>query len=397
MKEKILVINAGSSSIKFNLFDKESMQSIASGLAERIGLSEGHISIKYNDEFDRYVDMKNHENAVDVLYKFMQEINLIKDKEEIKYIGFRVVQGADYFSSSTKLDAKVVEIIEKCSIYAPLHNPGAVQSIKAFEKVFPKAKMSADFDTAFHTTIDRVNSSYAIDNSLVKELKIKRYGAHGISHYYITKKLEEILKKDKVTFVNLHIGNGGSLCAVKDSKSFDTSMGLTPLAGIMMGTRSGDIDPSIHAFVKAQKNMSVEEFTDLLNKKSGLLGVSEVSSDMRDVRKAAREGNTQARFALDLFAKNIVDYIAKYFNSLGGKLDAIVFTAGIGENDIATREEVVNLINFRKVKIDPEKNLEKYSDYKLISTPDSEIKVYVIRTNEELVIAKNALKLYDQE
>lgn len=213
----------------------------------------------------------------------------------------------------------------------------------------------------------------------------------------LQKKLEEILKKDKVTFVNLHIGNGGSLCAVKDSKSFDTSMGLTPLAGIMMGTRSGDIDPSIHAFVKAQKNMSVEEFTDLLNKKSGLLGVSEVSSDMRDVRKAAREGNTQARFALDLFAKNIVDYIAKYFNSLDGKLDAIVFTAGIGENDIATREEVVNLINFRKVKIDPEKNLEKYSDYKLISTPDSEIKVYVIRTNEELVIAKNALKLYDQE
>ncbi|SYV96815.1 Acetate kinase, partial [Mycoplasmopsis edwardii] len=354
---KVLVINAGSSSIKMSLFSKSDFSLIASGLAERITLPVGVISIKFNGEkFEKELPLPNHEVAVNELYKLMLEINLVKSKEEIENIGFRVVQGGDYIKSTTVIDEKVIDIIDKCSIYAPLHNPGALQSILGFKKVFPDAKLTADFDTAFHTTIQKVNYSYPISKKLTDELGIKKFGAHGISHQFITEKLQEILKKDKVNFINLHLGNGASLCAVKDSKSFDTSMGMTPLAGIMMGTRSGDIDPSIHEFVMKAKNYSISEFTNILNKQSGLLGVSGISSDMRDLRSKADEGNQDAIFALDLFSQKIADYTSIYFNKIGGNPDAIVFTAGIGENGAAIREEIVSKLFFRKIKLDKDLN-----------------------------------------
>ncbi|UUD36040.1 acetate/propionate family kinase [Mycoplasmopsis citelli] len=392
---KILVINAGSSSIKMSLFEKDTLNVIATGLAERITLPMGNITIKTTQKFEKEVKMENHEVAVEEVYKLMQEINLIKDKNEIEYIGFRVVQGGEFFTKSSKIDDKAIEIIDQCSIYAPLHNPGAVQAMNGFKKVFPNAKLSANFDTAFHTTIDKVNNTYPIPKQLTEQYKIKRYGAHGISHRYITLKLQEILNKEKVTFINLHIGNGASLCAVKDSKSFDTTMGLTPLAGIMMGTRSGDIDPSIHEFVMKQNGMSISEFTSMLNKESGLLGVSGISSDMRDVTEQAKQGNADAQFAIDLYTQKIADYTAMYFNKLGGKIDAIVFTAGIGENAVAIREKVLSKLHFKNIILDKNANEGKIGEYQLITTSESEIPVYVVRTNEELLIAKDALKLYE--
>ncbi|WLP85466.1 acetate/propionate family kinase [Mycoplasma seminis] len=395
MNKKVLVINAGSSSIKLSLFDKETLELIASGIAERITLPEGNISLKYNGEkFEEIVAMPSHEVAVNELYKLMKQINLISNPDEIENIGFRIVQGGTYFDKTTKVTDKEIALIDECSMYAPLHNPGAVQAILGFRHVFPHAKLSADFDTAYHTTIDKVNSTYAIPKELSDKYKIKRYGAHGISHQYIAEKLAEILGKKTVTFVNLHLGNGGSLCAIKDSKSFDTSMGLTPLAGIMMGTRSGDIDPSIHEFVMNHTGMSIEEFTNTLNKKSGLLGVSTVSSDMRDITAAVKAGNKDAEFALDLYAQKIADFTAVYANKIGGNPDAIVFTAGIGENVALIRQKVIDKLFFKNIKLDESKNTGNIGEYQLISTPDSEVPVYVIRTNEELVIARNAIEIY---
>ncbi|WP_027334293.1 acetate/propionate family kinase [Mycoplasma elephantis] len=393
---KILVINAGSSSIKLALFEKKDYKLISSGIAERITLPIGKILIKYNGErFEKDVVMSNHKIAVEHILEMLSEHKIIKDANEIEFIGFRVVQGGPYFDRASRLGEKEINLVEKASIYAPLHNPGAVQAMRAFKEVMPKAKMSVNFDTAFHTTISKVNNTYALPKEMNEKYGIKKYGAHGISHRYITLALQKILNKDKVTFVNLHIGNGASLCAVKDSKSFDTSMGLTPLAGIMMGTRSGDIDPSIHEFVMKQANISIEEFTNTLNKKSGLLGVSGISSDMRDIQAAAKKGNKDAIFALDLYAQKIADYTALYANKIGGNPDAIVFTAGIGENVASVRQNIIDKLHFKNIKIDYEINTNKVEgEYTLISTPDSEVKVYVIPTNEELLIAQDAIKLY---
>lgn len=394
--QKILVINAGSSSIKMSLFIKDSLELLASGLVERIGLSQGNLTLKYKEQkFEKQAIMPNHLKAVEELYALMQESNLIKAKSEIEYIGFRIVQGGDEIKTTTKVNQEVIQIIEKYASYAPLHNPGALEAINAFKKIFPLAKLSADFDTAFHTTIAKVNYTYPIKKDLVKDLNIKKYGAHGISHEYITKKLQDILNKDKVTFINLHLGNGASLCAIKDSKSFDTSMGLTPLAGIMMGTRSGDIDPSIHEYVLKNTNLSISEFTNILNKESGLLGVSGISSDMRDIRAAASSGNEDALFTLDLYAQKIADYCAIYFNKLGAKLDALVFTAGIGENVAEIRQRIIDKLYFKNLVLSKEYNEGQINDYTLISDKLSEIPIYAIRTNEELVIAQNAIKIYN--
>lgn len=394
--KKVLVINAGSSSIKFTLFEKEDLNVVATGIAERITLDMGNITVKFNGVHKRELPLPNFKVAVANILEMMIELKLIKDVNEVENIGFRVVQGGPYFDKSSKITQKEIELIDKVSIYAPLHNPGAIAAMEAFKETMPNAKLSANFDTAFHTTISKVNSTYPIPYELSKKYGIKKYGAHGISHRYITEKLAELLNKEKVTFINCHIGNGASLCAIKDSKSFDTSMGLTPLAGVMMGTRSGDIDPSIHQFLMHQMNISIDEFTDILNKKSGLAGVSGISSDMRDIETAVNSGNEQAQFAFELYCQKITDYLANYANKIGPKVDAIVFTAGVGENDHACRKSVIEKINFAKINVDDEANKAKFADHKIISTPDSEIPVYVIRTNEELVIAKDAIKLYEE-
>lgn len=395
MNKKVLVINAGSSSIKLQLLDKEKLFVVASGLAERITLEGfGAVTIKAaSSKVTREVPLPDHKVAVEHILEMLEELHIIDDIKEIELIGFRVVHGGPFFTHTVKLTNKEIDLIEQAKIYAPLHNPGAVQAMCAFQKVMPDAKMSVDFDTAFHTSIPDVNAIYPIPLQISEKYKIRRYGAHGISHEYIMLKVRELLKKDKVNVLSMHIGNGASLCAIKDNKSFDTSMGLTPLAGIMMGSRSGDIDPSIHEFAINQTGMDIHEFTNMLNKQSGMLGVSELSSDLRDITAAILNGNKKAQFAFDLYCQRIIDYAASYANKLG-KVDAIVFTAGVGENTPELREKVIENLHFANIEIDKNLNWKPYDDYVELSTKNSEVKVYVIRTNEELLIAKHAIDLY---
>lgn len=395
MKNKILIINAGSSSIKLQLLNKENLEVIASGLAERITLQDGFITIKTDDEkFTKNVEMPNHTVAAEHILKLMEEAKLIENIKEIEIIGFRVVHGGVFFNKTVEITDEVIDVINKCSDYAPLHNPGALQAINAFKNVMPHAKLAAEFDTSFHTTIPDVNAIYPIPYEWSEKLGIRRFGFHGISHQFITEKMKEILGKESVNIVNAHIGNGASICAIKDSKSIDTTMGLTPLAGVMMGTRSGDIDPALVEFLCHHLNKSVSEITQALNKKSGLLGVSGISSDMRDIEKEIENKNPRAIFTWDLYVQKIVDFIANYANKVG-KLDAIVFTAGVGENSPELRQSVIDKITFANIKIDHKINTTKVGEYALISTPDSDVKVYVIRTNEELLIAQNALKIFN--
>ncbi|MBU4689780.1 acetate/propionate family kinase [Mycoplasma zalophidermidis] len=395
MQNKVLVINAGSSSIKLQLLEKDSLKVVASGLAERITLQQGIITIKTDtDKFIKNVDMPNHTVAAQNILSLMSEAKLIEDIKEIEIIGFRVVHGGTFFSKTAEITDEVVSVIEKCTDYAPLHNPGALQAINAFRDVMPHAKLAAEFDTSFHTTIPDVNAIYPIPYEWSEKFGIRRFGFHGISHQFITEKMSEILNKDSVNIINAHIGNGASICAIKNSKSFDTTMGLTPLAGVMMGTRSGDVDPALVEFLCHHLNQSVDEVTSALNKKSGLLGVSGISSDMRDIEKAIEEKNPRAIFTWDLYVQKIVDFIANYANKVGS-LDAIVFTAGVGENSPELRQSVIDKINFANIKLDHSINTSKIGEFALISTPDSAVKVYVIRTNEELLIAKNAIKLFN--
>lgn len=391
MNHKILVINAGSSTIKWTMFNKNAFEVIATGVAERIGI-DGSISMKFNGEkFEREVSLPTHQEAVENIISDLKDKKVINDINEVENIGFRVVQGGDFFTETTLIQGDVVDKIEKAAQYAPLHNPGAVTSIRAFEKVMPNAKKTATFDTAFHTTIPAVNYTYAINQKLAKELGIKKYGAHGTSHRYITQELERVLNKDKVNTVVCHIGNGASLCAVKDSKSFDTSMGLTPLAGIMMGTRCGDIDPSIHNFIANNAKMSIQEIDNMLHKESGMLGVSGISSDLRDVEAAFEKGDKQADLALRLYAQRIIDYTIQYVNKIQS-CDAIVFTAGVGENSNRIRKYVLDGLHLLGLCLDEEANkVNRGKDCYLITTSESKMPVYVMRTDEELMIAKDAL------
>ncbi|MBN0919094.1 acetate/propionate family kinase [[Mycoplasma] gypis] len=391
MDKKILVINAGSSSMKWSLFLESNLELIASGLAERIGL-DGNLVCKFKGQkYEKKVGMKDHEEAVREVLSQWQENSIIESIDEIKVVGFRVVNAGPELMKSTIVDEEVIKTIEKYIKLAPLHNPGAIQAIKAFDKLLPDAKKTMNVDTGFHSTIPEINYRYAINREIADKYLIRKYGFHGISHRYITLKLQEILGKEKVNFVNLHLGNGSSLCAVKDSQSIDTSMGFTPLSGVMMGTRSGDVDPSIIAYLAQEMNITAKEATEILNKKSGLLGISGISSDMRDLG-SKQLFDKNARFALDLFAQKSADYLALYLNKIANKPDAIVFTAGIGENDPITRQNIINRIHSYNVKLS-EANTQKFDEWALISSPDSEIPVYAIRTNEELMIATDAKNL----
>lgn len=393
---KILVINAGSSSIKWSLFEKSTLDLIASGLAERIKV-DGALTLSFNGKkVEKTPILNNHTDAVKEIIQMWSENNVISNIEEITAIGFRVVHGGNYFTESTVLNDENIGLIEECVKFAPLHNPGAIAAIKSFKELLPQASLFASFDTAFHTTIPQENHLYPINFELSEKYQIKKFGFHGISHMYITRTLEKFLQKDKVNIVNLHLGNGSSLCAIKDSQSIDTSMGFTPLAGVMMGTRSGDIDPSIHEFLAKETGKNIHEITEMLNKQSGLLGVSGISNDKRDLNEKSSEGNAKATLAINLFYKTIADYLVSYLNKVSPQVDAIVFTAGIGENDWRTRKGVMERFNLLNVKLDPALNEVSPSvigDIYKISTPDSTIPVYVVRTNEELMIAKDVLRL----
>lgn len=386
MTEKILIINAGSSSIKFKVYDYELLTEIASGLCERIFV-DGFIKIKYNTDlvWEQNIDMPNHDKAIKIVLETLLSLKVIEDLNEIVGVGHRVVQGGTEYDKSTIIHEKDIEKIDKYSKLAPLHNKPELDVVKIFQKQIPGAKNVAIFDTSFHTTIPQLNYDYCLDRETTKKYGIKRYGYHGTSYRYINQKMEEILGKKELNLVVCHLGNGASICAIKDGNSYNTSMGLTPLEGLVMGTRCGDIDGATALYLQRQ-GLSINEVENEFNKKGGLKGLCGYS-DGRDVDAKIKEGNKLAIMAREIQIQRIADYIVKYINQLENKVDAIIFTAGIGENDRTLTVEVSNKIFTHKIDIEPNKVNEKYNDYILMTTKNSDIAVYKVRTNEELMMA----------
>lgn len=389
---KIMSINAGSSSLKFSLFNMDNEEVIASGLFERIGIEQSCYTIKYNGEkLKQEVDLPDHSVAVSILLEKLVDLGIIKSLDEINGVGHRIVSGGDRYSESILINDKVVEDIIELKDYAPLHNPAHVLGINAFREALPEVPMSVVFDTAFHQTMDPVSYLYPVPYSWYENHKVRKYGAHGTSHRYIALTIAEELKRDDLKVISCHLGNGGSITAIKDGKCVDTSMGFTPLAGIMMGTRSGDIDPSIIPFVMEKEGKNASEIISDLNKKSGFLGVSGVSSDSRDIEDGIAAGNKQCELAQDKFVRTVVDYIARYYVLLGG-CDVLCFTAGIGENSKATRAKIVEKLECLGFKLDSEAN-DVRGQFRKISSNDSSSLIYIVPTDEELMIARDTLNL----
>ncbi len=385
---KILSVNTGSSSLKFQLYEMPEEKVLISGVFERIGIGESFYTIKINGEkIKKEVELKDHKVAFEYLVKELLENNIVKSLEEIKGIGNRVVQGGSYFDKTEKVDEEVISKIDELSALAPLHNPAAIVGIRAEQEVIPNALLTVVFDTAFHQTISEENYLYALPYEWNSEYKIRRYGAHGTSHKYITLKANEILGRNDTKLITCHIGNGASISAVKNSKCVNTSMGLTPNAGLIMGSRCGDIDATIIPYIMEKTNLSTKEIDNILNKKSGLLGISGVSSDFRDINAGIDAGNERCKLAYKMFIKRIIDYIAKYYVELNG-CDAIIFTAGIAENSSKMRRDVINGLNILGIKVDEKRNNSIEKETK-ISSDDSSVPCYVIATDEEVMIARD--------
>lgn len=389
---KIISINAGSSSLKFSLFNMDDESVIASGVFERIGIDGSCYTIKFNGEkYKEEVPLKTHADAVNILLDKLTSMHIIESLDEIGGVGHRIVQGKDLFDKSVLVDDEVMAKLESIKHFAPLHNPANMLGIEAFRKALPNVPMSVVFDTAFHQTMDEETYLYAVPYEWYEKYGIRKYGAHGTSHRYITETVKDLLKTDKFKLISCHIGNGGSITAIKDGKCVDTSMGFTPLAGIMMGTRSGDVDPSIIPPVMKAENKTIDDIINDLNKHSGVLGLSGISSDMRDIEDAYNEGNPKAVLTFNKYIQRIVDYIAQYYVRLGGA-DVIAFTAGVGENSPILRKLVCEKLACLGVKLDEEKNKVRGKLTK-ISADDSKVAVYVIPTDEELMIARDTLEL----
>ena len=389
---KIISINAGSSSLKFSLFNMDNESVIASGVFERIGIDGSCYTIKFNGEkYKEEVPLKTHADAVNILLDKLTSMHIIESLDEIGGVGHRIVQGKDLFDKSVLVDDEVMEKLESIKHFAPLHNPANMLGIEAFRKALPNVPMSVVFDTAFHQTMDEETYLYAVPYEWYEKYGIRKYGAHGTSHRYITETVKDLLKTDKFKLISCHIGNGGSITAIKDGKCVDTSMGFTPLAGIMMGTRSGDVDPSIIPPVMEAENKTIDDIINDLNKHSGVLGLSGISSDMRDIEDAYNEGNSKAVLTFNKYIQRIVDYIAQYYVRLGGA-DVIAFTAGVGENSPILRKLVCEKLACLGLKLDEEKNNVRGKLAK-ISADDSKVSVYVIPTDEELMIARDTLEL----
>lgn len=391
---KVIAVNAGSSSLKFQLFEMDDESVIASGVVERIGLEDSIFTIKYNGKKDVTTSsIPTHKEAVALLLDTLLEKGIVESLDEIKGVGHRVVQGGTYFSESTIIDDFVVEKVDELKDLAPLHNPANLTGYYAFKEAIPDAGAVAVFDTAFHQTLEPRCYIYPIPYKFYEENKIRKYGAHGTSHLYVSQRAIDLLGNPEHSKVIVaHLGAGGSLSAVKDGKCINTSMGFTPLAGIMMGTRCGDLDASVVEYMVDTLGIDMHDLITILNKESGLLGISGVSSDFRDVQQAAEEGNERAKLALDIFFRRVIAYIGRYFIALGG-CDAIAFTAGIGENSAFARKSIIDLISEALgIVIDEDAN-ENGSGERLITKPESKIKVYVIPTNEELMIARDTKRL----
>ena len=388
---KIISINAGSSSLKFSLINMDDESVIASGVFERIGI-DGKYTIKFNGEkYTEDVSLKSHVDAVNILLEKLIGLKIVNSLDEIEGVGHRVVQGKDVFDKSVIVDDEIMEKLESIKHFAPLHNPANMLGIEAFRKALPNVPNTVVFDTAFHQTMDPVEYMYPVPYEWYEKYGIRKYGAHGTSHRYITETMADILKTDKFKLISCHIGNGASITAVKDGECVDTSMGFTPLAGVMMGTRSGDIDPSILPPVMEAENKDINAIINDLNKNSGVLGLSGISSDMRDLEAAYEEGNERAILTMKKYIRRITDYIAEYYVLLGGT-DVIAFTAGVGENSPLVRKMVCENLACLGVEIDEEKNNIRGKQAE-ISTDNSKVKVYIIPTDEELMIARDTLEL----
>ena len=388
---KIISINAGSSSLKFSLINMDNESVIASGVFERIGI-DGRYTIKFNGEkYKEDVSLKTHIDAVNILLEKLISLKIVNSLDEIEGVGHRVVQGKDIFDKSVIVDDDVMKKLESIKHFAPLHNPANMLGIEAFRKAMPNVLNTVVFDTAFHQTMDPVEYMYPVPYEWYEKYGIRKYGAHGTSHRYITETITDILKTDQFKLISCHIGNGASITAVKDGKCVDTSMGFTPLAGVMMGTRSGDVDPSILPPVMEAENKDINDIINDLNKNSGVLGLSGISSDMRDLEDAYNENNPKAILTMKKYVRRITDYIAQYYVLLGGA-DVIAFTAGVGENSPLIRKMVCDNLACLGVSIDEEKNNIRGKQAE-ISTNNSKVKVYVIPTDEELMIARDTLEL----
>ena len=394
---KTLVINCGSSSLKYQLIDMSTEECMVQGLVERIGI-EGSVLTQKVEGKDKYVintEIKNHKDAIKLVLEALVDPvhGVIKSMDEISAVGHRVVHGGEKYSDSVLINDEVLQSIKDCIVLAPLHNPPNIIGIEACKELMPNTPMVAVFDTAFHQTMPKHSYICPLPYDLYEKYGIRKYGFHGTSHKYVSNKVAEAMGKDikDLKIVTCHLGNGCSLAAVKNGKSVDTSMGFTPLAGVMMGTRSGSIDPSVISFLIEEHGYTIEEIDELLNKKSGVLGISGVSSDFRDVLAAGEAGNERAKLALEIFYYKVRTQIAAYAGAMGG-IDVIVFTAGIGENSSITRKEILKGLEFFGFAVNEENN-EIRGKIQEISTEDSRVKVYVVPTNEELMIARDTAKL----
>lgn len=398
---KILTVNAGSSSLKFNCIELPSEQELISGYFEKIGMEGSFYSIKINGEkTKKEAVLKDHTDAVNYLKQELLDNNIVTSLDEIDGVGHRLVHGGDKFKDSVLLTEEVIKECEQFNDLAPLHNPAMIKCIRAFQAALGSTPMVGVFDTSFHQTIPEINYLYSVPYSWYKDFGIRKYGFHGTSHKYITKRMKEILGKESINIINCHVGSGSSVCCIKDSKSFDTTMGFSPNAGLMMGTRSGDIDYSVIPFVMNKTGKSITEIDNILNKESGLLGISQKYADHRDIENGMAEGDKNCLLANDMCVNRVADYIAKYYVELEGNVDAIVFTAGLGENAREFRESIINRLSCLGIKIDKDVNMgvASYKDIHegKISANDSKVPVYVVPTNEELMIALDTFEIINK-
>ena len=396
---KVLVVNCGSSSIKYQLIDMENENLMAKGYLEKIGLPDSFLTHTVNGEKHKIEqEVKNHEEGIQLVLQQLThpEYGVIKSLDEIGAVGHRVVHGGEKFSSSVLITDDVINTMRECIPLAPLHNPAGITGIEACQKVLPNVPMVGVFDTAFHQTLPKKAYLYAIPYEYYEKYGIRKYGFHGTSHRFVSQRVAEVMNKsvEDLKIITCHLGQGASLCAVDGGKSVDTSMGLTPLAGVPMGTRSGDIDPSIVTFLMKNENLTPDQMDTILNKKSGKLGVSGISFDDRDIEKAAAEGNERAKLAIDTFAYQVIGYIGRFAAQMNG-VDVITFAGGVGENGIEVRKEICDSLAFLGVKIDEEKNNCRGKEVE-ISTPDSKVKVFIIPTNEELMIARDTMEIVNK-
>ena len=393
---KILIVNCGSSSLKYQLIDMETEDVMAKGYLERIGIPGSFLTHRVGEEkYKIEKDIKTHAEGMELVVEQLlhKDYGVISDLSEIDAIGHRIVHGGEKFTKSVLIDDDVIKGIEDAIQFAPLHNPAHLQGIKACIEKLPGKPNVVVFDTAFHQTMPEKAYMYAIPYEYYDKYKIRKYGAHGTSHKFVSQRVAELMNKpiEDLKIISCHLGQGASLCAVCDGKSIDTSMGLTPLAGVPMGSRSGDVDPSVVTFLMEKENITPSEMNNLLNKKSGKLGLSGISSDDRDIEDAIKQGNRRAKLAIDNFVYQVVGYIGRFAAQMKG-VDVITFEAGIGENGIDVRKEICDYLGFLGVKIDEEKNNCRGKEVE-ISTPDSKVKVYIVPTNEELMIARETMDL----